>query len=619
MIPRAPVVLSGTAKKTAELCAAGLLTRSAKDAATGSEAGYARRVGRPAAQSCVVVLVLLLVTALCGCGQVSLDERRQTSFGIRFPPAAGAEKPTAFVFMIDGVNRDVFDRMLAEGRLPNIKKYFVDRGLYCDCCTANVPSVTLVNEVSIVTSLFSGRHGMTGNSWFDRSALFNRNCDDLPEKNLLDGDYRAETLFERLADETTMSLFFQAHRGASKFAENWTSAGPPYFFGMYGMVDHISLWRFDIVANVARAQGRFPALVVAYLLAPDMEGYRSGISSDAYRGALETDDMHIGMIIQDLEAAGRLDQTVLALVSDHGMVDVSRHWPLEKFLRDELRLGVAPERKREELPYENRLAYFGQYETVVEGSGERYRAVYLRKPLPEGRRAVAEKGTDLLSAFLGSALPFLAPTDEAAGFENWLGHPTPEELRAYPSRDGKTVDLVARLIAAEAVDVVACRAGPAAVHVATKKGVVELSRPSEGSRSVACRVLQGKDPLGYAAGKAAALMDGQPHSPAKWLAATADTDYPDLVPQVLVYFDAHRAGDVLVFASPGWDFGGGNKGGHGGVRAADMHTVLLFAGPGVPHERRSLPVRSVDLGPTILELLGRPIPADIDGRSLLGR
>jgi arylsulfatase A-like enzyme len=50
-----------------------------------------------------------------------------------------------------------------------------------------------------------------------------------------------------------------------------------------------------------------------------------------------------------------------------------------------------------------------------------------------------------------------------------------------------------------------------------------------------------------------------------------------------------------------------------------MHTVLLLAGPGVPHERRSSPVRSVDLGPTILELLGRPVPADLDGRSLLGR
>jgi len=571
-------------------------------------------------------VVLLMAVILSGCGPVAQDERRQTSFGIEFPPPGPGEKPTAFVFMIDGVNRDVFDRMLQEGRLPNFKKYFVDRGLYCDRCVANVPSVTLVNEVSIVTSVFPGRHGITGNSWFDRSALYNRNYDDLAEKNILDADYRSDTLFERLADETTMSLFYQAHRGASKFAENWTSAGPPYFFGMYGMVDHISLWRFDIVANVARAQGRFPALVFAYLLAPDMEAYRNGISSEAYRAALEHDDTHIGLILQDLQAAGRLDRTVLALVSDHGMVDVSRHWPLEKFLRDDLRLGVAPERRRETVAYEDRLAYFDQYEAVVEGSGERFRAVYLRKPLAAGQGAgndkapAEEKASDLIGAFLGAALPFLSAPAGATGFENWLGHPTPEDLRAYPSRDGKAVDLAARLIGAEAVDVLAFRAGPGKAHVVTKNGEVELSRPSPDSRSVACRTLRGNDPLGYAGAKATSLMDGRPHTPAEWLAATADSPYPDMVPQVLAYFDAHRAGDMLVFASPGWDFSYDNKkGGHGGLRPGDMCTVMLIAGPGVPHERRSGAVRSVDLGPTILELLGRPVPADLDGRSLLGR
>jgi len=46
---------------------------------------------------------------------------------------------------------------------------------------------------------------------------------------------------------------------------------------------------------------------------------------------------------------------------------------------------------------------------------------------------------------------------------------------------------------------------------------------------------------------------------------------------------------------------------------------MLLAGPGVPHERRTAPVRSVDLVPTLLDLLGRPVPAGLDGRSLLGR
>jgi len=113
------------------------------------------------------------------------------------------------------------------------------------------------------------------------------------------------------------------------------------------------------------------------------------------------------------------------------------------------------------------------------------------------------------------------------------------------------------------------------------------------------------------------MVLGRPHSPQTWLQATADTQYPDLVPQIMAYFDAPRAGDIAVFAAPGWDFSSKHKAGHGGVRPADMTTVLLMAGPGVPHERRKDAVRAVDVMPTLLELLGRPAPDDIDGRSLI--
>jgi arylsulfatase A-like enzyme len=544
-------------------------------------------------------IVLLAAAALSGCAAMP-DERRAT-FGIRFPPPVPADKPTAIVFMIDGVNRDVFDRMLQEGRLPNFKKYFVDRGLYYDRCVANVPGVTLPSETSIVTGVFPGRHGITGNSWFDRSAMIERNYEELAEKNLLDGDYRAETIFERLHDATTVSLFHQAHRGATRFVENRLSGAPPYVFGLYGLVDRISLWRFDIVANIARAQGRFPALVFSYLLAADMEAYRAGVSSEAYRWALEHDDAHIGRVLRDLEVAGRLDNTVLAIVSDHGMVDVAQHWPLEKFFRDEVHLRIAGEGLWEDTVFEDRLAWFGRYEVILEGSGDRYWAVYLRKPRAGVPGAAA------------------ARKSEEPAFENWPARPAPEDLRAYPMPGGKTVNLIERLLAAEAVDVLAYRGAAGKVHVATKKGEVELSRPAPDSRDVACRVLRGDDPLGYAASKAAALLDGKPHTPAEWLVATAETEHPDLAPQVMAYFDSPRAGDLALFAASGWDFGYDKKGGHGGLTSGDMCTVLLLAGPGVPHERRSDAVRSVDLVPTILQLLGRPVPADIDGRSLIRR
>ena len=560
-----------------------------------------------------VLLVLAAASLVAGCG--AWHDERQATFGFDFPPPAPDEGTSAIVFFVDGVSRDVFDRMLADGRLPMIKNYFVERGLYCERCVANVPSVTLASETSFVTGLFPGHHGVTGNNWFDRNRVFWRDYEEVNQKNTLDGDYTAPTIFERLSDATTMSLFFQAHRGATKFAENWMTAGPPYFFGWYGMVDRISLWRFDIVAHVARARGALPALTVAYLLAPDMEAYRSGVSSPDYEQALEHTDAHVGRVLRDLEAAGRLKNTVIVLTSDHGMGDVARHWPIKKFLRDEVRLSMPEHAFADDIRFENRLHYYRKFSCVLAGSGDRYWALYLRKP-----RAGAEEG---------------AKPD----FENWLVRPSADDLRAYPTRDGRRVDLIQHLRDAEAVDVVAYRPAVNRVHVVTKRGMAEITSGAVGLRTdraelppsaagaetrrapdttgFAYRVIQGDDPLGYADALPPEMVLGKPHSPEAWLQATADTQYPDLVPQIMAYFDAPRAGDIAVFAAPGWDFSHKYKAGHGGVRPADMTTVLLMAGPGVPHERRKDAVRAVDVMPTLLELLGRPAPDNIDGRSIL--
>ena len=551
---------------------------------------------RKAAWACHPLILILAACLLAGCAAMP-DERRAT-FGIDFRlPTAAAEKPSAIVFFVDGVNREVFDRLLAAGKLPNLQKYFVDRGLYAERCIANVPGVTLPNQTSFVTGLFIGRHGITGINWFDRNRLMTRNYEEVNQKNSLDGDYLAPTIFERLPDATTMSLFFQAHRGAAKFVENWTSAGPPFFFGWYGFVDRISLWRFDLVAEVARAQGEFPAFVICYLLSPDMEAYRRGISSDAYAQALEHSDAQIGRILRDLEAAGRLERTVIALASDHGMTDVTRHWEIEKFLRGELRLAVSGEGWADDIPFEDRLHYYQKFTCVVTGSGDRYAAVSLRKP-PASVEA-KEAG--------------------AAFAPNWLARPSAEDLRAYPARDGRRVDLLARLRDAEAVDLLAYKTGPDTVRLVTKKGVAEATRTGAGGRRFRLATVEGDDPLGYAATVPAEMLDGSAHDDREWLAATAGSPYPDLIPQIVVYFDAERAGDILVFAAPGWDFRNHNKAGHGGVRPEEMFTVLLLAGPGVPHERRTQALRAVDALPTILELLGRPVPTDIDGRSLLGK
>ena len=567
----------------------------------------------------VTILLLVAAALVAGCGAWT-DERQET-FGFDFPPPAAGEGPSAIVFFVDGVSRDVFDHLLADGRLPMIQKYFFDRGLYARRCVSSIPSVTLACETSLVTGVFPGRHGVTGIKWFDRNRLLRRNYETIAQKNALDGDYIAPTLYERLEGETTMSLFFQAHRGATKFAENWTSAGPPYFFGWYDLVDRLSLLRFHIAASVARQREAFPRFIIAYLLWPDMEAYRSGVSSEAYERALEHTDAQIGRVLRDLEAAGRLETTVIVFATDHGMVDVDRHWPIEKVFRDDFRLNVATQHLWEETAFEDRLAHYGRHACVLAGSGDRYWAVSLRQPKP---CAAGEKGG-------------------APAFENWLVRPSAQDLRAYPTRDGGRIDLIKRLREQEAVDLVAYRAGPGRIHVTGRRGTAEIVSSAVGlltdraerassaagaetrrarwqsECTYAYRVVQGEDPLGYTDALPPEMVLGQPHDAAAWLEATIDTAYPDLVPQLAAYFDAPRSGDLAVFAAPGWDLGEVHKAGHGGLATGEMLTPLLMAGPGVPHERREAPVRAVDVVPTLLDLLGKTVPQDIDGRSVVDK
>ncbi|NQU75506.1 MAG: alkaline phosphatase family protein [Planctomycetes bacterium] len=532
---------------------------------------------------------ILLFTTTCllqvGCG-VPGPAGPEDSFALDFSMPADATARGAIVFIIDGVNAGIFQQMLEADQLPAFKKYFVDRGLYVPRAIAGTPSVTLANETSLVTGLFPGHHGIIGINWFDRNRLIWRNYETIAQKNTLDGDYTAATIYESFPDATTFSLFFQAHRGATKFVENWTSAGPPFFFGWYEFIDRLTLSRFDLLIDVARKQRAFPAVTVVYLLAPDFFAYRHGVSSEQYRQGLRHTDRQIGRVLGDLKRAGLLDKLVIALTSDHSIGDVKHHFHIASFLTDQVGLNLAKKRLWETTPFERRLNYYRRYAAVLYGSGDRYFALCLRRPSNRDR----------------------------IDFEPWTCRPRPADLAAYPTRFGPT-DLIDVLTRQPAVDAVAYVAGKNRVRVRRKTGEVEFRQPRPGGE-ISYHLIAGDDPLDWHGCVGVHMLDGTPHSPRAWLMATRDTETPDLPAQIIAYFRARLAGDLAVFAAPGWDFNTIHHAGHGGLRPSDMHVPLLLAGPGIPNERRTA-ARTVDLMPTLLTLLGRETPDNLDGKTLI--
>jgi hypothetical protein len=536
----------------------------------------------------LAAVLLACLAGLSGCGTPGPGGPADT-FGLDLSITNPQRQSGAIVFVVDGVNAEIFQQMLEAGQLPAMRKYFVDRGLYVPHAVANIPSVTLPNLTTLASGQFPGHHDVVGVNWFDRNQLVWRDYETIAQKNTLDSDTIAPFIYDRFPGRTTVSVFFQPHRMATKFFENWTSAGPPFYFGWYRFVDRLTLSRLGELADVARARGEWPAVTYVYLLAPDFEGYAHGIDSPQYRQALMHTDRQIGRVLGDLQRAGLLDRLVIALVSDHGLVDVRRHLDLAAYLRKELGIRLAGKRLWETTAFEKRLAYYQEYPAVAYGSGDRYLSLCLRKP-------VRRDGT-------------------VTGYESWLVRPSAGDLRHYPNSRGQEVDLAARLADLPAVRAVAYSAGADTVRLAVRDGEVEFAQPQGRDGPIRYRVIAGDDPLGWHGAIGATAAGGTELSPRAWFDLTASSDWPDVPAQLVAYFRSRRAGDLMVFAGDDWDLGTRLRAGHGGVDPTDMNTPMLLAGPGVPHGTLDY-ARTADLVPTLLALLGRP-PLVTDGQSLV--
>ncbi len=538
-----------------------------------------------------ILSLCMTVGLICGCSVPGPDSPAGT-YGIDFTLPPDSDVRGAVVFVVDGVNAEIFEQMLEAGELPAFKRYFIDRGLYVRRAVCNVPGVTLANLTSLATGRFCGHHQITGINWFDRNRLIYRNYDTIAQKNTLDGDYQVANIYEQFPDRTTVSVFFQPHRRATKFIENWTSAGPLFFFGFYERVDRLTLYRFHLVRHIASQRRAWPAVTYAYLLSPDFRGYGYGSDSKEYRDAIRHSDRQIGRVLADMERTGLLDKLHIALVSDHGMVDVDKHFVVDDYLREHLGLELPCRRLWEPTAFEDRQDYYKKYTAVTYGSGDRYWAIQLRRPVRRNGRTVA--------------------------YRSWLERPSQAELQAYPIGTHLTktglVDLPSHFAHRPEVDLVAWSGGKNHAAVQNDKGIAEFRQPDGPGGRILYAVVSGKDPLGYAdAVPLEARTVGL--APRRWLQLTAGTPYPDLPAQIVAYFRARRAGDLVLFAADGWDFRDVHSGGHGGFAPGEAFVPMAIAGPGIQPRRLDV-ARTVDLVPTLLDLLGAEPIDGVDGVSL---
>lgn len=212
----------------------------------------------------------------------------------------GPSRKVKHVILIgsDGLGAYAFDK----AKIPNIRK-MMNKGRYSLQARAVLPSSSAVNWASMIMGSGSELHGYT--EWGSKTP-------ELPSRIVgEEGIY--PSIFSLIDDQLT-----EEQMGVS-----YTWEGIGYLFEKK-LVDLDYNGKTD-EETAEKAIDFFldqkPALTFIHFDQPDGAGHGVGHDTPEYYEAVEEIDRLIGMVVDAVEQAGMMEETVIILSSDHGGVD----------------------------------------------------------------------------------------------------------------------------------------------------------------------------------------------------------------------------------------------------------------------------------------------------------
>ncbi len=549
-------------------------------------------------RSAVGLVAAALLPAMTGCIAVWRSD-------LKLAPKVRRPDKSVVLFFVDGMDRQRFDDLLRSGELPNIEERFVRGGVGVEYAVTSMPALTYPNAVSFVTGRFPGRHGIMGNRWFDRHQRFYQDYLTAATYLLCNQDFLTPTLYEILPDHFTVNIQGHTRRGVRDTFDAPIESGLAWLFLTYACLDDYVGVRFVSVVDLANRVGEWPTVLTLYFPGVDEVGHLYGPDSEQYADALRIIDRAVGRVVGAMDRMGLSENAYFLLTTDHGhlpghrdrVFDVAEWLQSERGFKTYDGLAVAGF-------FDTRFAFFEKHDAVVVNGSYRRAAIHLK------------------------------------GREGWSSLPTCEEKRrviGLPSEGPAAGDSASNpassvLYDHPAVELACFAEAPGRVRVVSRNGSALIERRGDGPEPLyrisddagtPPEAAATDDPLGYHAEAALAeFMKRGWHASRAWLEATAATNYPDFVPQVVEMFETHRAGDVVLFAAHDWAFGHYEPGGHGSCIAEDMRVPMYFAGGGLPRGASIRRARLVDVMPTVLEMLGEherlAEVGHIDGVGILG-
>ena len=470
------------------------------------------------------------------------------------------------ILVADGARPDTLSAAMDGGRAPHLAQLRRE-GAFRTVTTA-WPSVTGVAYTPFLMGRFPGRAGLPGLRWFDRTRrggamlAHTRSYVGLGMRHV-DADLApdAPTLFEltdsSLGALTVIGRGLDPRNRLGRGSRFVARAAKTHFSGdVRGWLAIDRQIGAEVVRRVRRDD---PQFVFAAFTGIDKTSHAQGHDSALAREAMTTIDDVVAELRHDAERAGCWEQTHLWIVSDHGHSPVDRHDDLAVLFGDTWGFRTLSH------PWT-----FGTgHDVAVMVSGNAMAHLYV-----ELARRERPYWPTLRSRWGGVAEALLA-------------------------RD--SVDLLMLPHDEQRVEIRAAGRGAAMLRVAGGRYSYE---PLDG------------DPLGVGA-----LRDVNAHEAYD---ATVESEYPDAIVQIAQMASSSRSGDVMLSAARGWDFRERYEpiphcSTHGGLHRDHMLAPLLLNHPLAAHPTAPLPRRTVDVMPSALVALGRPVPPGLDGESFATR
>ncbi len=453
------------------------------------------------------------------------------------------------------------EEQLQRGNLPALAA-LTEGGARARAITV-FPSTTSVAYLPFLTGCLPGRCNIPSIRWMDRAAYGGRwwrERDALRsycgyQAGMLDGDIRPEvqTIFQLVPE--SLGLFTMITRGLSP--ERDPAQGARKF---WGSVSHATEWHQPGDNRVARGLLDAVQQDWRFIFAqfPAVDGYTHG---DHPRGprvlrALQRLDGTIAQVVAALRTRGELEDTLVALVSDHGASTMHTHLDLADWFRGQ---GVPT--------LSHPVTWERNPRAAVMVAGNASAGVYARPGTPRAERWPLDR----------------LRTAEAFGTSH---------------------DVIERLVREPAVAFVAGEDGRGGITLLGREGEAALHRDG----GVVRYVPRTGDPLH--------LGESFGGDRDAWLARSFDAPFPEAPVHLFDQFASPRAADLVVIANEGYDFRKRferpeHKSGHGSLLRVHMQ-VPLWSNQPLP----AAPLRTADVFPALLSWLGAEIPEGIDGRQV---